>query len=95
MLHLDIWGPISVTSTHNHRYFLTILDEHTRFVWIVLLKTKGEMSVKVKSFVTMIENQYKITPKVLITDTGAKFLFPSFYESKGIIHHKSCVETPQ
>jgi hypothetical protein len=28
LLHLDIWGPYSVNSIHNHRYFLAIVDDH-------------------------------------------------------------------
>ena len=29
LLHFDIWGPISISSVHGHRYFLTILDDHS------------------------------------------------------------------
>jgi len=44
LLHLDIWGSLSVSSIHGHRYFLTIVDDHSRFLWIILLKTKFEVS---------------------------------------------------
>jgi hypothetical protein len=56
LIHFDIWGPIAVTSIHNHRYFLTILDDYSRFVWIVLLKSKSEVSQHVKNFVNLIQN---------------------------------------
>lgn len=49
LLHLDIWGPLSVTSIHGHRYFLTTVDDHSRFLWIILLKNKYEVSNHVKS----------------------------------------------
>jgi len=29
LLHIDIWGPCSKPSMHGHRYFLTIVDDHT------------------------------------------------------------------
>jgi hypothetical protein len=95
LLHFDIWGPLSTTSVHNHRYFLTILDDYSRFVWIVLLKSKAEVSQHVKNFICLIENQFHITPKTIRTDNGPEFLLNSFYASKGILHHRSCVETPQ
>jgi hypothetical protein len=95
LLHFDIWDPLSITSVHNYRYFLTILDDYSRFVWIVLLKNKSEVSQHVKNFITLIETQYHITPKIVRTDNGPKFLLNSFYASNGIFHHKSCVETPQ
>jgi len=95
LLHFDIWGPLSATSVHNHRYFLTILDDYTRFVWIVLLKSKSEVSQHVKNFISLIENRFHITPKTIRSDNGPEFLLHSFYDSTGILHHRSCVETPQ
>jgi hypothetical protein len=43
----------------------------------------------------LVENQFHTTPKIVRTDNGPEFSLPSFYASKGIIHQKSCVETPQ
>lgn len=95
LLHFDIWVPLVVPSIHNHKYFLTILDDYSRFVWIVLLKSKSDVSQHVKNFITLVENQFHITSKTVRTDNGPEFLNPSFYASKGIVHHRSCVETPQ
>jgi len=30
VIHLDIWGPIAIPSVHGHRYFLTVVDDHSR-----------------------------------------------------------------
>ena len=54
LIHFDIWGPISTASIHGHRYFLTILDDYSRFLWVILLKTKAEVFLQVKNFITMI-----------------------------------------
>lgn len=27
LVHMDIWGPLSITSMHGHRYFLTVVDD--------------------------------------------------------------------
>jgi hypothetical protein len=37
LIHFDIWGPISTASIHGHRYFLTILDDHSRFLWVIFV----------------------------------------------------------
>ena len=95
LLHLDIWGPLFVSSIHGHVYFLTIVDDHSRFLWIILLKNKYEVSHHVKSFIQMVQTQFHVTPKCIRFDNGREFLIPSFYESHGILHQKSCVETPQ
>jgi hypothetical protein len=95
LLHFDIWGPLSIPSIHGHRYFLTIVDDHSRFVWIILLKSKASVSAHVQNFVTLIETQFHVTPKVIRSDNGPEFLLHEFFTLKGIIHQKSCVETPQ
>jgi hypothetical protein len=95
LLHFDIWGPLSTASIHGHRYFLTILDDHSRFVWIVLLKSKASVSSHVQNFITLIENQFHITPKIIRSDNGPEFFLTYFFAQKGIVHQKSCVETPQ
>lgn len=33
LLHIDIWGPCHKTSIHGHKYFLTIVDEFSRYTW--------------------------------------------------------------
>jgi transposase InsO family protein len=95
MLHCDIWGPLAISSVHGHKYFLTIVDDYSRFVWILLLKSKAEVSLKLQNFILMIENQFHTVPKIIRTDNGPEFMLSTFYSSKGIIHQKSCVETPQ
>lgn len=30
LLHIDVWGPFSETTQEGYRYFLTIVDDHTR-----------------------------------------------------------------
>jgi len=75
--------------------FLTIVDDYSRYVWIVLLKSKAEVSLHVQNFITLIENKHHITHKTIRADNGPEFHLPAFYASKGILHQKSCVETPQ
>lgn len=55
LIHFDIWGPISVQSVNGHKYFLTALDDFSRFTWVILLKAKSEVSQLVQEFITMIE----------------------------------------
>jgi hypothetical protein len=95
LIHFDIWGPTSIVSVHGHKYFLTVVDDYSRFTWIILLKTKSEVSLLVQQFIVMLENQFNTVVKTVRTNNGPEFLIPKFYASKGIIHQTSCVETPQ
>jgi hypothetical protein len=95
LIHFDIWGPNSIHSIHGHIYFLTAVDDFSRFTWVILLKSKSEVSLLVQQFITMIEKQFSVSVKIVRTDNGPEFLIPSFYANKGIIHQTSCVENPQ
>lgn len=95
IIHMDIWSPYSVPTIHGFRYVLTIVDDYSRFTWIVMLKHKSEVQSHLKRFVTLAENQYDAKVKVIRTDNGPEFLLHSYYGEKGIIHPTSCVETPE
>ena len=41
-VHSDSWGPAPVISHGGNRYFLTIIDDCSRRVWVYLLKHKNE-----------------------------------------------------
>ena len=58
LVHIDIWGPCNVTSMNGYKYFLTIVDDHTRFVWVFLLHSKAETQSHLKNFVNFVERQF-------------------------------------
>ena len=37
LIHLDIWGPITIPFIHGHKYFLIVVDDHSRHTWIFLI----------------------------------------------------------
>ncbi|CAI7882902.1 unnamed protein product [Closterium sp. NIES-53] len=47
LVHMDVVGPTRAPSLSGSRYFLTIVDDHTRAMWVYPLKTKGEVAVAV------------------------------------------------
>jgi len=95
LVHVDIWGPFSTDCIHGFRYFLTFLDDYSRHVWVVMMKSKSEASAKVKRFVCMIENQFEKKVKSIRSGNGPEFLLQEFYVERGILHQRSCVYTPQ
>ncbi|KAK2366753.1 putative mitochondrial protein [Trifolium repens] len=95
LIHVDIWGPFETPSITGHRYFLTIVDDKTRFTWIRLMKSKSETRPCLVQFVSFVETQFSSKIKIIRSDNGQEFMFESFYKSKGILHQLSCVETPQ
>ncbi|GKA65674.1 ribonuclease H-like domain-containing protein [Tanacetum coccineum] len=46
LVHLDLWGPYKVTGSEGFKYFLTMVDDYTRAVWLYLIKTKDEFCIE-------------------------------------------------
>ena len=44
MIHCDLWGPYRTTSSCGASYFLTIVDDFSRAIWVTLLVDKTEAS---------------------------------------------------
>lgn len=94
LIHVDIWGPTEL-SFCDFKYFLTIVDDCTRFTWSIMMKQKGEASQLLKQFYEMVKTQFNKKIKIIRSDNGPEFKLSTFYANKGILHQTSCVETPQ
>lgn len=95
LVHFDIWGPVATVSLSGFSYFLTVVDDFSRHTWIYFMKSKAEVRPLIKTFCAFVRNQFGTSVKTLRSDNGQEFLMPLFYSSEGIIHHTTCVETPQ
>ncbi|WVZ02051.1 hypothetical protein V8G54_022857 [Vigna mungo] len=97
-VHADLWGPARTLTHGGGAYFLSIIDDFSRRVWIYVLKNKSETFQKFKEWHTQIENQLGCRLKCLRTDNGLEFIseeFNGFCTEKGIRRHKTVVGTPQ
>ena len=93
LVHVDIWGPYSTLTLFGSKYFLTLVDDGSRYTWVYLIKHKSDASLLVQSFFNMILNQFKTTIKVFRIDNSPEFAIDFFYASKGVVYQLSCVET--
>lgn len=60
-----------------------------------MLRRKADARSCLKAFVTLVENQFDTKIKIIHGDNGLEFSIPDFYVAKGIIHQRTCVETPE
>ncbi|GJT17013.1 putative RNA-directed DNA polymerase, partial [Tanacetum coccineum] len=98
LVHLDLWGPYKVSSKEGFRFFLTIVDDYTRSVWVYMLKGKDEVFDCVLTFYNLIKNQFNKVVKAFRSDNGTEFVnqkFSKFCAENGIIHQTTCAYTPQ
>lgn len=58
LIHCDIWGSYRTSSLTGARFFLTIVDDYSRAVWVFLLKHKYEASNHIIDFCRMVKTQF-------------------------------------
>ncbi|KAG5555708.1 hypothetical protein RHGRI_006375 [Rhododendron griersonianum] len=96
LIHCDIWGPHRVPTHTGAHYFLTIVDDFTRFTWIFLMKFKSETQGLLKSFIAFVNTQFNCQIKCVRSDNGLEFTsLKSFFSTLGILFQSSCTSTPQ
>src|SRR3954454_12948300 len=60
------------------RYFMTLIDDATRFFYVYLLKTKGETLHDFKIYKADVENQLEIKIKRVRSDRGREYFSNEF-----------------
>ena len=74
------------------RYFITFIDDCTRFCYVYLLKTKDEALHYFKIYKVEVENQLERKIKHLRSDRGGEYFsneFNLFCEEHGIVHERT------
>lgn len=56
-IHLDLWRVVRTVSLGGARYFMTLVDDYSRRLWVYILKTKDDAFGTFKNWKTLIETQ--------------------------------------
>nr|ASR75387.1 retrotransposon protein [Oryza barthii] len=98
LLHSDLCEMNGVLTKGGKRYFMTLIDDATRFCYVYLLKTKDEALDYFKIYKAEVENQLDRKIKRLRSDRGGEFFsneFDLFCEEHGIIHERTPPYSPE
>lgn len=95
LVHCDIWGLYHIITVSDYRYFLTLVDDCTRFTWVFLFRHKSDVTLILPRFLSLIENQFNSKVKQFRSDNAKGLTFNALFPEKGILHQYSCIDTPQ
>jgi transposase InsO family protein len=98
LTHTDVWGPAHIPSIHGYRYYISFVDDATRQVILYYMKTKDEVSEKVKHYLTYIKRQGQKCPKAVRTDNRREYInkdLIGWCHSKGIELQTTTPHTPE
>ncbi|CAL2228454.1 unnamed protein product [Prunus armeniaca] len=98
LVHIDLCGPMRTESVVGNKYFMLIIDDCTRMIWVYFLRNKSKAFNCFKKFKSMTELQSRHKVKCLRSDRGGEFLsyeFVQFCEDHGIQRQLTMAYTPQ
>ena len=97
IIHSDVCGPMNTDSLGKTRYFVTFIDDFSRYVSIYYIKHKDEVLERFKEFVNVMSNLTGRRVKILRTDNGGEYcskIFSEYLKEQGIFHQTTVPDNP-
>ena len=98
LIHSDLCEMNGVVTKGGKRYFMTLIDDATRYCYVFLLKTKDEAFECFKTYKAEVENQLEKKIKRVRSDRGGEYFsneFDLLCSENGIIHEWTPPYSPQ
>ena len=97
LIHSDTCDLKYVQTRGGKKYFVTFIDDCTRYCYVYLLRSKDEALKKFMHYKNEVENQIGRKIKVIRSDQGGEYDAPFdwFSQEHGIIHQTFAPYTPQ
>ena len=98
LVHGDLCGPVTPVTPGGRRFFLLLVDDAMRFMWVSLLTAKSITAEAIKCVQAEAEKACGHKLLVLRTDNGREFTAAEFAEycaDEGITRHYSAPYSPQ
>ncbi|KAJ9535138.1 hypothetical protein OSB04_un001784, partial [Centaurea solstitialis] len=73
IIHTDICGPFDVPTFGGENYFITFIDDYSRYCYLYLLHNKSQSVNAVEAFITEVERQLEKKVKIIRSDRGGEF----------------------
>jgi transposase InsO family protein len=98
LIHSDICEMNGVLTEGGKRYFMTMIDDASRYCYVYLLKTKDEVLNCLKTYKAEVENQLEKMIKYFRSDRGGEYFsneLDLFCAEHSIIHERTPPYSPQ
>jgi transposase InsO family protein len=97
LAHGDLCGPITPATPAGRHFFLLLVDDITRYMWLTLLSVKGDAMSAIKAVKAAAELEVGQPLCVLRTDNDGEFTmeFAQYCSNEGVQRHFSAPYTPQ
>ncbi|XP_066308207.1 uncharacterized protein [Miscanthus floridulus] len=97
LIHGDLYGPIMPATNDGQWYFLLLVDDCSRYMWLQLLPSKDKATEAIKKFKARTEAESGKNLCVLWTDRGGEFTsveFATYCVGQGVVRHHTAPYSP-
>ena len=89
---------MSTESLSGAEYFLTFIDDKTRYVWVYVLKRKDQVFERFLEWKALVEKSTGRKLKALHTDNGGEYTsaeLEAYLRKEGVRHELTAPKTPE
>ena len=98
LLHMDLFGPVNVMSFSRKRYVLVIVDDFSKYTWVLFLNSENDTPKMIIDHLKRIELEANLPVRKIRSDNGTEFknaILNDFCINKCISQKYSAPRTPQ
>lgn len=100
LVHSDLCGPLPVISLSQHNYFITFIDDFTKYTLVAFIPNKtGHIVLKAfQSYHSIVTTHIGLPLRALQTDNGGEYtshIFQSYCQQHGIRQRLTVPHNPQ
>jgi transposase len=98
LVHGDLCGPVTPVTPDEKRFFLLLVDDMSRYMWLHLIASKDQAPAEIINFKVTVEVETEKKLKVLQTDRGGEFTsveFRQYCTERGVHHQFTTLYCPQ
>jgi hypothetical protein len=95
LIFSDVWGP-ALDSFGNKRYYVSFIDDYSKFTWLYLLQNKSDVLCFFQEFQHLVERMFHRKIIAVQSDWGGEYVkLNSYFRQIGIAHLVSCPHAHQ
>jgi transposase len=72
LVRTNVWGP-ALESVGRNKYYVSFVDDFSKFTWVYLIKLKSEVFQKFKDFQTLVERYFNRKIPAVQSDWGGEY----------------------
>ena len=98
LIHSDVGGKMSIPSLSGALYFVTFIDDYTRYTWLYVLKHKSEVFSVFKEWKAFVKKSSGHRVRKIRSDNGGEYVsneFEEYLKREGVKHELTVPKNPE